>query len=285
MRKLIVGTQALAAGTVTEYELRRWYRRVQRNIYVPKGYSLNLEERIDGAWLRTHRRGVVAGQAAAALYGARWIAEDIDVEMIWDNTRPPAGIVARDERTAPDEITVLDCVTVTTPERTAFDLARHIRNRYTAIARLDALKAATGFEIDAAMELTRRYRGARGVRQARELLPLVDGGAASPPESRIRLKLIDGGLPRPATQVPAVTERGWVLRMLDMGWEKYMVAVEYDGVQHQTDRAQYLKDQRVLPKLAQLGWKVLRVFKEDNDDETVERARRALLARGWDGKP
>lgn len=284
MRQLIVGSQALAAGTLTEYELRRWYRRVHRDIYVPKGFQPELIDHIDAAWFRSGRQGVVAGIAAAALHGSLWIPPDLDVEMIWKNTRPPAGIIARDERLAPDEITTASCIAVTTPARTAFDLGRHLR-RGAALARLDALQICTGFSVDDVWPLVERYRGARGIRQLRALLPLVDGGAASPQESRIRLALIDGGIPKPRTQLPAVDERGYVLRTLDMGWEQFLVAVEYDGQQHQTDRRQYLKDQRVLPRLAALGWDVIRAFKEDREHEVVAAVRRALLARGWDGSP
>lgn len=133
--------------------------------------------------------------------------------------------------------------------------------------------------------LVERYRGARGIRQLRDLLPLVDGGAESPRETRTRLLLLDAGLPRPATQIPAVDARGRLVRMLDMGWEEFKVAAEYDGDQHRTDRTQYVKDIRVWPTLRDLGWEVIRVVKEDRDADVVRRVHRALVARGWDGKP
>ena len=193
MRRLIVGSQARAAGTVTGHDLRRGYDRVHRDIYKPRGLQLSLDERIDGAWLRTGRAGVVAGVAAAALHGARWIDDTIAVEMIWKVTRAPVGIIVRRDRLAPDEITVQDCVAVTTPERTAFDIARY-QPRGAALALLDALQRSTAFEVDDVAALADRYRGARGVKQVRELLPLVDGGAQSPPETRLRLLFIDAGL-------------------------------------------------------------------------------------------
>jgi len=63
-----------------------------------------------------------------------------------------------------------------------------------------------------------------------------------------------------------------------------MVAAEYDGDQHQSSRLQYLKDRHVLPKLARLGWHVVQVVKEDYDDEIVDRAYQAMVARGWTGR-
>ena len=92
---------------------------------------------------------------------------------------------------------------------------------------------------------------------------------------------IDSGLPRPTTQIPVVEGRGRLVLMLDMGWEEFMVAAEYDGDQHRTSRPQYVKDVRVLPKLERMGWIVIRVLKEDRDDEVIDRARTALISRGW----
>jgi hypothetical protein len=283
MRKLIVGSQARQARAVTEYELRRGYVRMYRDVYVPKGYSPDLGDVIDGAWLRSGRNGVVAGVAASALHGASWVGDDIAVELIWNNTRPPKGIIARAERVESDEITTRQCIAVTSAARTAYDLGRHLPRR-EALIRLDALKRAAGFSNDDVLRLVRRYKGARGTRQLLELLPLVDGGAASPQETRLRLLYLDAGFPRPTTQIP-VFERGWeVLRTLDMGWEEFKVASEYDGDQHRTDRVQYVRDQRLMPKVARLGWDVIRVIKEDRDAEILDSAYLALVRRGWDGQ-
>lgn len=66
-----------------------------------------------------------------------------------------------------------------------------------------------------------------------------------------------------------------------MGWEDFKVVAEYDGDQHRTSRLQYVKDQRVIPKIERLGWIVIRVIKEDRPDEIVQRAWDAMVARGW----
>jgi very-short-patch-repair endonuclease len=69
--------------------------------------------------------------------------------------------------------------------------------------------------------------------------------------------------------------------MLDMGWENFMVGAEYDGDQHRTDRWQYVKDLRVLPKLERLGWNVVRVIKEDSEHDIISRAYQAMTSHGW----
>jgi hypothetical protein len=97
----------------------------------------------------------------------------------------------------------------------------------------------------------------------------------------LRLLFIDAGLPTPTTQIPVVEGRGKLVRVLDMGWEEFMVGAEYDGEQHRTDRRQYTKDVRVKRKLAGLGWNVTYVIKEDRPDEIVKCVRDALVSRGW----
>jgi hypothetical protein len=280
MGEVFVGSEAIATGKLTEYELRRWYRPIFHDVYVPKRYEPALRDRTVGAWLWSRQRAVVAGVAASALHGAAWVDADIPVELLFQNSRRQRGLIVRNETLGHDEITRVAGIPVTTRARTAFDLGRHL-GRGDAVARLDALMRSRIFSAEDVLQLARRYRGARGLCQLREVLPLVDGGAASPQETRLRLLFIDAGLPRPTTQFPIVEGRGRLVRMVDMAWEEFMVAAEYDGDQHRTSRPQYVKDIRVWPKLARMGWIVIRAIKEDRDDEVVERARTALVSRGW----
>lgn len=280
MGEVFIGSEAIAATKLTEYQLRRWYRPIFRDVYVPKEAVPTLRDRTIGAWLWSRRRAVIAGVAASALHGAAWVDADVPIELVFQNSRRHSGLVVRHEALAEDETTGVAGIPVTTRARTAFDLGRHLE-RGTAVARLDALMRSRVFAVEEVLLLDKRHRAARQVQQLRELLPLVDGGAASPQESRLRLLFIDAGLPRPTTQFAIVDERGRVVRWADMAWEDYMVAAEYDGDQHRTNRAAYVKDMRVLRKLAAMGWIVVRVIKEDADEDVVERAWKALVSRGW----
>ena len=129
-------------------------------------------------------------------------------------------IIVRNETLASDEVTHVTrraiTLPVTTPPRTAFDLGRHLP-RDQALARLDALARAAPFSAEDVLLLAKRYRGARGLRRLTDVLPLVDGGAASPKESWLRLLLVDAGFPTPTTQIPV--HRNWrLIGVLDMGW-------------------------------------------------------------------
>lgn len=44
-----------------------------------------------------------------------------------------------------------------------------------------------------------------------------------------------------------------------------------------TDRKQYVKDLRMMPKLERMGWIVIRVIKEDNENDIIERTRTARV--------
>ncbi len=279
MDDVFVGSEAVREGRLTPYQLRSRFRAIYPDVYLPDYAVPSFRRRSEAAWLWSGRRGVLSGLAAAALHGSAWIDDDEPIELIWPNPHPPAGVITRNQRVEDDELTRVAGLPVTTVARTAFDLGRHLP-RDQAIARMDALMHATPFSIEDVLLLAKRHCGARGLRRLRAALPLVDGGAASPRETWLRLLLIDVGLPVPATQIPV--HRDWrLVGVLDMGWKQYKVAAEYDGDHHRTDRRQYRKDQRRLRKLEEMGWIVIRVIAGDTPDDIVRRVRAALIRRGY----
>lgn len=277
MVEVFLGREALGDG-LSRHNLRRWYRPLFRGVYVPKNAIPSLEDRTLGAWLATNRKGVIAGVAASALHGAEWVDPWEPVEVLVDERRRQSGLVIRMDRVVDDETLVVAGLPVTTPARTAFDLGRHLR-RSAAISRMDALMRVAPFRLPDVELLMHRYGPVRGLRQLRELLPLIDPGAESPKESWLRLLLIDAGLPAPETQIP-VFDGPVPVAYLDMGWREIKLAVEYDGDQHRTSRTQYVKDIRRLQMLAKRGWEVIRVIAEDPPAEVVRRIREAFTRRG-----
>ena len=277
MGGVFLGREAMGDG-LPRHELRRWYRPVFRGVYAEKRARLTLADRALGAWLTSDRQGIVAGVVASALHGAEWVDDAEPIEILVDDRRRQSGLVVRMDRIADDEITTVADLPVTTLARTAFDLGRY-QKRSAAIGRLDALMRAAPFSAGDVDLLMRRYGPVRGVRQLRELLPLVDPGAASPKESWLRLLLIDNGFPVPETQIP-ILDNDVPFAFLDMGWRHIQLAVEYDGDQHRTDRPQYVKDMRRHPKIAKRGWEVIRVIAEDREFEILNRVYEAWLRRG-----
>lgn len=273
------GSDALTARLLSRHELRSRYVALHQDVYVPRGAELTPVLRAKAAWLRSRRRGILAGYSASAIHGAKWIDPQFPAAIIDTNRRPSAGVQVWEERIADDEICIIDDMRVTTPERTALDLAR----RYSlplAVASIDALMQATELKLADVELLVERYRGRRGMKSVRNALQLVDGGAQSPKETWLRLLLVRAGFPRPQTQIVVRNEFGWVEAYLDMGWEDIKVAAEYDGDQHRTSRTQYVRDVRRHELLDhRYGWLVVKVIAEDHPDGIIRRVAAARARR------
>ncbi len=278
-----VGTQAVDAGTFTERVLRRSCTRIYRNVYQRRDSGLTAKDRAVAAWLWSGKKAVVAGNSAAALLGAEWVDPQAPAELISGRKRPPRLIVTRNESLLAGEVTMVSGVAVTTAARTAFDLGRR-PGLVPAVIALDSLARATGLTVDEVEPLTEAHRGARGMKQLREVLALVDAGAESPQETRTRLAIISAGLPRPQTQIVVRNDWGAVLARIDMGWEKWRLGVEYDGAQHWTDPRIRANDIDRGAELERRGWRIIRVSADllrNRPDIFITRIREALRAAGY----
>ncbi|WP_157576197.1 hypothetical protein [Mycobacterium sp. GA-2829] len=281
MGTLIVGSEALATGSVTRNDLRRRYVKLHRNVYARRGVELTALDRAKAAWLWSNREGVLVGSSAAALLGTKWLSADEPAEIGRVRYPSPPGIIVRSGTIADDEVCSVGEIRCTTPARTAYDIGRRIRLLEPAVVRLDAVLNATRISTEAVEAIASRYAGARGIRGLRAALDLVDGGAESPQETRLRLLLVLSGLPRPSTQIPVCNEFGRVVRRIDMGWPQWMVGVEYDGEQHFANPDDYAEDIERLEFLAARGWTIVRVSSCQLRWERtaiVARVRRALDA-------
>ncbi|MDZ5076917.1 hypothetical protein [Nesterenkonia sp. HG001] len=113
-------------------------------------------------------------------------------------------------------------------------------------------------ELHEVVETTRRVRGRRTARLA---LHDVRVGADSPPETLLRLALVEAGLPEPELQVPANPDSPWSPRA-DLGYPEWRIAIQYEGKTHY-DADQHRRDQRRDTIFRAAGWEVLHVNGED----------------------
>lgn len=277
MNAPFIGPEALAAGVLTRGQLRWRYAAAHPRVYLPKGSVPTLADNTMAAWLWTGRRGIIAGRAASALHGAQWVDDDAPVELITEHGRRRPGVIVREERIRPDEICQVGDYSVTTPMRTALDLARFLP-RDEAVAHLDALAIATGVNAEQVLELAGRYRGLRGIRSARTALDLMDAGGQSPRETWLRLLLIDAGYRRPRTQIP-VTD-GFNEAFIDMGYDDVKVGLDYEGKHHATDRPRVVHDIGRHELIEREGWIDIRVVVEHNRAFILHRVREAFARRG-----
>jgi hypothetical protein len=269
-----IGSEVLAAGLLSRHELRTYHRALMPDVYIDKRVRPSLTQRTAAAWLWSRRQGVIAGAAASAMHGSKWVDDNVPIELIWRNARAPKGVVTRADRLSDGEFQRRGGIYVTTPERTAFDIGRR-GPVGRAVAGLDALAAATDVKVRDVQGLAGSHRHTRGLRQLETALGLVDGGAQSPKETWLRLLLIGAGFPRPRTQIAVRGADGFPRYFLDMGWEDVKLAVEYDGGQHWTDPWQYANDITRMDYLAKVGWTVIRVASRHRASDIISRVRHA----------
>ena len=256
-----LGSVAMACGRLTRHQLRTRYRTLYRDVYVARDVHVDPAIRAMAAWLSMGEGTTLAGVSAAAVFGTKWLSSAEPAEVIRANRHHQAGVVVHTYDLADDEVCEVRGIRLTTPARTAFDIGR-IRQAHKAIPVIDALLSATGITRAEILAVADARPCARGVRQLRAILDRVDGGAESPQETRLRLILVDAGLPRPETQIEFRDRGGRVRVRADMGWREWKVAVEYDGVQHWTDPRQRTWDIERIALLEASGWTVVRVSAE-----------------------
>jgi hypothetical protein len=282
VQRIVRASEALSSGKLTRQDLRARYVKLHRNVYAPASLELTPFDRAVAAWLWAQGDAVLVGGSAAAVLGTRWLPSGEPAELPRSRQQGTTGIVIRTGLIAEDEQQVSRGMTCTTPARTAYDLGRRLVGE-TAVIRVDALMNATTVSVEQIRCIAGRYPGARGLRQLRTTLACVDGGAESPQETRLRLLLVESGLPRPVTQIPVKNDYGRVIRRIDMGYPESKVGVEYDGEQHFINPDDYANDIERLEFLAGRGWNIVRVSSRQlryERRQVANRVRTALARAG-----
>jgi hypothetical protein len=148
----------LAAG-VTWTELQNRHRRLLRDVYVTADTEVTAALR-QGRLAWSGKRGIIAGRSAAALHGSRWVDASAPVELFHGNRHRLPGIQVRGDNLEPEEVCVVDGVPVTTPARTALDLACW-NSTIPAVAAVDALARASSLNMIEVEPLQPKRRPAR----------------------------------------------------------------------------------------------------------------------------
>ncbi|MFL6023731.1 MAG: DUF559 domain-containing protein [Marmoricola sp.] len=203
-------------------------------------------------------------------YGEREILPPIEMCAFRDRwaTRTD-GIRGRSRDLLSSDVTTVGAARVTTPLRTALDLACNLRRR-------DALAALDWFGREHQISRNRlerelpRFRGRRGVVQARAVIALLDPRAESVRESWLRLALLDGGFPAPVPQFCVECPGGRIFR-LDLAYPAHRLAIEYDGHEFHDSAERISHDQERRSILEELGWTVIVVRNGDFSGLELER--------------
>ena len=253
------GSVAVETGLVTKNQLAgRSYRRLFPDVYAPCDLAVDLKLRSRAAYLLVaDGGGVLAGYSAALLHGADCAPLRAPAEVLVSGTcRRHPGLAVRYGPTVGDEITEVSGCRVTSPLRTAWDLCRRL-DRTEAVVALDALARAGRFSPDDLLARRLGEPGARGCRRLDVIVAASDPRAESPPETRLRLALIEAGLPTPEVQYEIRDEHGFVLARFDLAYPESKLAIEYDGAVHFSRRRREADLQRDTT-VAGHGWQTLR---------------------------
>lgn len=251
---------ALGLGTLTQ----PW-----RGVVVRTADLAKLRTRAEAAVLSVRRPVVVSGPTALALHGCAAVGETGPVHVTVPysrSARSRPGLVMHQNRYEPDDVVDVEGLPVF-----ALDLAVAEQlcdgDRRKAFGSLDeVLRRHT--DPEAFRESVRERLAARddrrGVAKALMLTDLATGRADSPPESSLLLVVVEAGLPIPEVQYPVHTIDGRLLYVLDLAWESWRIALEYDGYDAHEGRAAY--DAERDRRLAGRGWQVVRATAQDLRD-------------------
>jgi hypothetical protein len=255
------GSAAVGSGILTTAQLRgSAWRRVFHDVYVAATVPDSHLVRIRAAAVRLPPGAVITGRSAAHLWGAELAAAEDPVEVLStvDFSRSKgirSGIVAA------DEVTTYLGVPVCTPIHTIWEIARSAPARDT-IGWIDALARCRKLTAEQVIVHARRHSGERGSRQATMTMRLCDPRAESMPESKVRVILIDDGLPVPVPQCTVRDEDGHFIARVDLAWPRWRFAIEYDGQWH-GERIQLDEDRRRIRALNAAGWYVYPITRAD----------------------
>lgn len=128
-----------------------------------------------------------------------------------------------------------------------------------------------------------RLGSGRGSRAARRALVRIRPRTDSPMESRLRLLLVDGGLPEPIVGYPIRDADGFFVGTPDLAYPRERIAIEYEGDHHRTDPRVYADDIERRELMEAAAWLVIRVISSHLGHRSpwlLERVARALRERG-----
>ena len=261
--RLFRGSAAVRDGHLTQAQLRShaWVR-LYPDVYACASLPVTHDLRAKAAARLLLPGSVVSGRSAATWWGVPMAGFDDDVELLVSaacRAGATRGVRVRRGTVDPAEVRRVRGVAVTSPVRTALDLAR-TRPLTEAVSAVDRFAAAGLVDLAAARAAAATATG-RDCRTVREVLRLADGLAGSPQETRVRLLIAGAPLPQPVAQF-TVRHQGRFVARVDFAWPAQRLALEYDGLWH-AEPGQFAADRRRLNRLLAAGWRVLFVTAED----------------------
>lgn len=281
----IISTRQLAAcgldSGATTIRLRRGQlHRIHRGVYAVGTGALTLRGELTAAVFACGDGAVLSHHAAAAWW-----------EMLpWDGRLPEVTVPRAAGRRRgqiqprwscsldPRDVWRRDSILITSPARTALDLATKLAP--TALRRVVRQSLAEGrVSIRQLAEVLDRSSGHRGIGALRDIVADGHIPTRSELEDRALDLLREGGIERPEVNAELVLD-GRRIRP-DLLWRRQRLVVELDGAMWHSDRLTRENDASRQALLEACGYRVLRIsWRElvDSPRQTLARIRAALGA-------
>jgi very-short-patch-repair endonuclease len=241
------------------------------------GLQETVIRRIAAAQLRLPQVAVFSGMTAAWIHGI----EVLPCEVI-EVTVPPqtalyrrSGIRIRRGALPDDDVIELRGTRVTGIVRTLADICG-VTNVVDGVVVTDAALHSRRVNLSQLCEWVNRHHRRRGIRNFRHVIALADPKTESPMESRLRMVLVLGGLPKPKVQVSIYDSTGRFAGRPDLYYEDAHLGIEYDGAVHRDGVA---ADDRRQNRLLNAGVRMLRFTANDvlgNPASVVAQVRQML---------
>ena len=254
------GSPGAARGWLREG--RCW--RVRRDAYAPIETTDGLGVRVAALRRVLPEGAVLSHRTALWLQGVPVldeVAEDV-VDVTVPRSRhllPRRGLRPHSAALPDSDLCTVGGLVATTAARAVVDLARQ-EALAEAVAAGDAALRAGVTSMALLQESAERARGLRGVARVPVVLGHLEPRSESLMESRFRVRVVTGGLPRPEAQVDLYDDLGHVARV-DLVLEG--VLLEYDGREQRLERAVFRDDRRRQNRLLAAGGIVLRFTAAD----------------------
>ena len=232
-------------------------------------------EKLAAARLRLPGEAAFSGMTAAWLHGL-----DVDPCDPVEVTIPKQVGVSGRAGLAVRQSSLEDVVTVrgmraTSPLRTVGEVCSRL-DLVEAVVVADMALHARVVSKEQLISWVRDHAGRRGVKNLRRVIDFAEPAAESPMESRLRMVLVLGGLPRPRAQYEIHDRLGRFTGRVDLYYEESRLGIEYDGATHRDTLAE---DNRRQNRLIDAGITLLRFTGSDvlnRPDTTIAQVRAQL---------
>ncbi|WP_245192085.1 endonuclease domain-containing protein [Amycolatopsis azurea] len=241
-----------------------------RGVVIHAADALKLTTRAQAALLVVGRPVAVSGATSLALHGISAVDESrVHVTVPYSRRiKSKPGLTVHQADFRPSDVVELDGLATFSLDLALADFLCDGDKR-TAFAALD--EAMHGLAPDHVRVLRENVRDRladrrdqRGIHRALLLLDLATGKAESPPESILRLIVVEAGFPVPEVQYEITTIEGRKLYVLDLAWPSRRIALEYDGFASHEERHGY--DAERDARMAGRGWVTIRASAADLRD-------------------